>query len=85
MAKRQPGCTGKKRHPNAGSAKAAKRKIGNACLNVYACRHCGGWHLGNSNKPHRRIDRIGRLLEEARERDLLIKSRQKQVDQWPGV
>ena len=58
--KRRNGCTGKVRHATKDGACVALKKIGNAGLNVYRCRVCKGWHIGNSK--FRIQDRIDQLL-----------------------
>lgn len=46
------GCTGKQRHDTEQAARAALRDLidkgaWGATRNVYQCRWCAGWHVGN--------------------------------------
>lgn len=53
-ATRGRSCTGKIRHAGEAAATAHMRKLlarGAVRLNAYACRHCGGWHVGHLPKP----------------------------------
>jgi hypothetical protein len=50
-------CTGKRRHDTRRKAMSAlyrlvRRGAFRPLLNVYACEHCAGWHLGH--RPGRR-------------------------------
>lgn len=51
-------CAGKRRHPSKAAAKSARASLVRSGLaypgqmSVYACAHCGGWHVGH--KPRRR-------------------------------
>ncbi len=40
----------------------AHKRVKNSLLNAYACPHCGAWHLGRSNDPARRANRITEAL-----------------------
>lgn len=47
-------CTGKKRHDSSQAARAQLRNLlskGRVRLSVYACKFCGGFHVGHSTKP----------------------------------
>lgn len=49
--KRAAQCSGKVRFFSADiAAKAARRKSGRV---VYHCRHCGGWHVGDTRNKRR--------------------------------
>ncbi len=53
--------TGKVRHPNKESACVAAKRYRSNLLNVYRCKDCKGWHIGNSNSAYRfqkRLDQI---------------------------
>lgn len=41
------GCASKHRHRDQAAARRHLRRVGSPLLVVYACRFCGGWHLGN--------------------------------------
>lgn len=55
-------CTGKVRHRNRLGAIIALKKVNNRGLSGYACKYCGGWHLGNN--PKKIQDRFDQLLGE---------------------
>lgn len=57
------GCTGKVRHPDKTSACIAARRMKSAAMDVYQCRKCAGWHIGNSRKPNRVQKRIDQILQ----------------------
>jgi hypothetical protein len=40
-----------------------RKKLDNYQLNIYFCKPCGGWHLGGSNNPSRKLDRLNRLFK----------------------
>ena len=44
------GCTGKIKYPSKFAAVKVLKKVNNAGLSAYLCRHCNGWHLGNNWK-----------------------------------
>jgi hypothetical protein len=64
---RRKSCQGKRRHASAADAgdaidsmvRAGKARVG--ALSPYACRFCGGWHVGHSgrweSRPPRRMAR----------------------------
>lgn len=54
--------TGKVRHSSREGALILVRKLKNKAMNVYRCRECGSWHLGNSRQPNRVQARIDQLL-----------------------
>jgi hypothetical protein len=54
----------KVRHRSKRIAFGVLKAIGDPNLNVYRCRQCNGWHLGNSQNPIRMSDKIGWLLEQ---------------------
>jgi len=59
---RKDGCSGKVRHPSREAAIICMRKQKNSQLSTYRCGKCGGWHVGNSNKPWKIQARINQLL-----------------------
>lgn len=55
------GCSGKERHPSKRTALGVARVLTQQgrqrpgwVLQAYKCRHCGGWHIGNSHDRQRR-------------------------------
>lgn len=54
--------TGKVRHKSREGALIWRKKSKNKALNVYRCRECGDWHLGNTRQPNRVQARIDQLL-----------------------
>lgn len=62
MKRKLPGCTGKVRHKERGHAIAAAKRIKNAQLSIYQCRHCQGWHLGRSRHPMKIQARLDQLI-----------------------
>lgn len=62
MKRKVPGCSGKVRHRERGHAIAAAKRIKNAQLSIYQCRHCQGWHLGRSHHPMKIQARLDQLL-----------------------
>lgn len=59
---RRNGCKGKVKHADKRSAVLALKRIGNAALNAYPCRVCGGWHLGTGHQPWKVQARLDQLL-----------------------
>lgn len=59
------GCEGKLRHASRKIALGMKRVMAQhrganvERLNAYKCKHCGGWHLGNSRRKILRAIRGG--------------------------
>lgn len=53
---------GKKRHKNQAGAIIHMKKLGNAQMNAYRCPHCGGWHIGHSNREDKIQARLDQLL-----------------------
>jgi hypothetical protein len=56
-------CKGKVRHKSKEVACIVASKQKNVAMNVYLCPSCKFWHLGNTNDPARRANRITQLLE----------------------
>lgn len=54
--------TGKIEHKSLAGASILRRKLKNKGLNVYRCKSCGYWHLGNSRKNWNVQSRIDQLL-----------------------
>lgn len=60
-AVRRKACKGKFRHADAGAARSElsrliRSKGYNGAMNAYACRWCGGWHIGHT--PGKLLDKI---------------------------
>jgi hypothetical protein len=53
---------GKRIHATKEGACIAAKRISKVSMNVYRCRPCKGWHIGNTNDPARRALRIEELL-----------------------
>lgn len=63
LRRKKPGCSGKVRHKDRVGALIARRKMKNEGLDVYGpCVHCGGWHVGHSNKEWRIQKRLDQLM-----------------------
>lgn len=54
--------TGKVHHKSREGATIWLRKLKNKGMNVYRCRECGNWHLGNSRQSNKVQARIDQLL-----------------------
>jgi len=52
----------KVRHKSQTAAVKAKIAVNNSILQTYYCKECHAWHLGSSNHPARRANRIGEIL-----------------------
>ncbi|SFF11932.1 hypothetical protein SAMN05216251_108241 [Actinacidiphila alni] len=47
-------CDGKRRHQDRAAAlahRASLLALGDTRVTVYACRHCGAWHVGHYRNP----------------------------------
>lgn len=44
------GCERKVKYETPGRAKRAAKRIGNPSVHAFHCRHCGGFHVGKSDK-----------------------------------
>ncbi len=55
-------CGGKIRHKGKVGAIIHLKKLGNAQMNFYRCPHCGGWHVGHSNRMEKMQARLDQLL-----------------------
>lgn len=54
---------GKVTHKDKTGAIIAAKRMKNKQLNVYWCKSCKGWHVGNSRSTLRKMDRINELLD----------------------
>ena len=61
MRRRSERCA-KVRHKTKEAACIAAKRVKNTQMDVYFCGQCDAWHLGRSNRAHRKIDRINQLL-----------------------
>lgn len=66
------------RYPSQTAAVGAMKRIKNDGLNSYKCPKCGGWHLGNSNKPWKIQARIDQLLNKPNDQQARSKTVSKQ-------
>jgi hypothetical protein len=60
-SRRLTGCSGKIRHRNKAGACIALKRMKNAQMSAYPCRHCKGWHIGRSRhwaKINARLDQL---------------------------
>lgn len=64
--KRARQCGTKIRHKNRIGALIHLKKLKNAQMNAYPCPHCGGWHVGHSQKMEHIQARLDQLLGKVR-------------------